>query len=302
VLLTGPADAARLADAPWLVRKFTLAHVPAPSNFVSLRKIATGSRASHPWFGFGDFRPVTLAQAEKSFSGPGCGESAKLLAGLPPLPYARKELEAARALLGADASDELVGPAFTAQGVLKTRLKDYRILQFSTHALLPAELRCQSEPAIVTSAPPNATDASGALLTASEVVGLDLDADLVILSACNSGGPGGTTAGESLSGLARAFFYAGARSLAVTHWSVNDQVAAFLVVDTLRRMKENPNLGIAGALRNAQLAMLADAGKGLPAEIAHPFFWAPFAVIGEGGERGPATAERHVSPSTLAGL
>ena len=123
------------------------------------------------------------------------------------------------------------------------------------------------------------------LLTASELVGLDLDADLVILSACNSGGPGGTTAGESLSGLARAFFYAGARSLLVTHWSVNDQVAAFLVADTLRRMKENPALGVAGSLRDAQLAMLADAGKGLPAEIAHPFFWAPFAVIGEGGER-----------------
>ena len=302
VLLTGPADASALADAPWLVRKFTLAHVPAPSNFVSLRKIAGGSRASRPWFGFGDFHPVTLAQAENTFSGPGCGESAKLLAGLPLLPYARKELDAARALLGANVSDELLGPSFTADAVLKARLKDYRILQFSTHALLPAELRCQSEPAIVTSAPPNATNASGALLTASAVVGLDLDADLVILSACNSGGPGGTTAGESLSGLARAFFYAGARSLEVTHWSVNDQVAAFLVADTLRRIRENPNIGIAGALRNAQLAMLADAGKGLPAEIAHPFFWAPFAVIGEGGERGPASAQRRVSPWALAGL
>ena len=137
-------------------------------------------------------------------------------------------------------SDELLGPAFTAQAVLTTQLKDYRILQFSTHALLPSELRCQSEPAIVTSAPAGAPDASGALLTASQVVGLDLDADLVILSACNSGGPGGTTAGESLSGLARAFFYAGARSLMVTHWSVNDQVAAFLVADTLRRMREAP--------------------------------------------------------------
>ena len=68
-------------------------------------------------------------------------------------------------------SDELLGTAFTAQAVLRTRLKDYRILQFSTHALLPSELRCQSEPAIVTSAPPGATDASGALLTASQVVG-----------------------------------------------------------------------------------------------------------------------------------
>ena len=303
VLLTGPADAANLADAPWLVRKFTLAHVPAPSNFVSLRKIAAGSRATKPWFGFGDFQPVTLAQAEKTFSGTSCGDSAKLLAGLPPLPYAKKELEAARELLGANASDELLGAEFTAPTVMKTKLKDYRILQFSTHALLPSELRCQSEPAIVTSAPRNAPDASGALLTASEVVGLDLDAELVILSACNSGGGGsGATAGESLSGLARAFFYAGARALEVTHWSVSDQVAAFLVADTLHRMQENRGLGVAGALRDAQLAMLADAGKGLPADIAHPFFWAPFAVIGEGGERPGVSAEQRVSPRHLAGL
>ncbi len=301
VLLTGPAEQANLADAPWLARKFTIAHVPAPSNFVSLRKIAGGSRAARPWFGFGDFRPVTLAQAQKSFPGATCADSAQLLAGLPPLPYARKELEAARALLDASPSDELLGPAFTAEQVLKTSLKNYRILQFSTHALLPTELRCQSEPAIVTSDPPGATDAKGALLTASQVVRLELDADLVILSACNSGGPGGTTAGESLSGLARAFFYAGARSLLVTHWSVNDQVAAFLVADTLRRMRENPGLGIAGALRDAQIAMLADAGKGLPLEIAHPFFWAPFTVIGDGGQR-LMNVQRMVPTRRVAGL
>jgi CHAT domain-containing protein/tetratricopeptide (TPR) repeat protein len=300
VLLTGPADPTRLAEAPWLVRQFTLAHVPAPSNFVSLRKIAGGSRATKSWFGFGDFRPVTLAQAQKSFPGASCSDSAQLLSGLPLLPFAGKELSAARDLLGASPTDELLGPAFTAQAVLKTPLKNYRILHFATHALLPTDLRCQSEPAIVTSDPAGASDASGALLTSSELVGLDLDADLVILSACNSGGPGGATAGESLSGLARAFFYAGARALLVTHWSVNDQVAAFLVADTLRRMKENPSLGVAGGLRNAQLAMLAEAGKGLPPEIAHPFFWAPFAIIGEGGER--VLAAQAVSKTKLAGL
>jgi CHAT domain-containing protein len=299
-MLTGPADATHLAEAPWLARQFTLAHVPAPSNFVSLRKIAAGSRASKPWFGFGDFKPVTLAQAQRSFPGATCADSARLFAGLPLLPYASKELSAARDLLGASPTDELLGQAFTAESVLKTPLKNYRILHFATHALLPTDLNCQTEPAIVTSDPPGAPDATGALLTASELVGLDLDADLVILSACNSGGPGGTTAGESLSGLARAFFYVGARSLLVTHWSVNDQVAAFLVADTLRRMKENPALGVAGSLRDAQLAMLADAGKGLPPEIAHPFFWAPFAVIGEGGER-VMNAEA-VSKSKLAGL
>jgi len=301
VLLTGPAQQGELAQAPWLVRQFAIAHVPAPSNFVSLRKIAAGSRAAKAWFGFGDFRPVTLSQAENSFPGATCSDSAQLLAGLPPLPYARKELEAARGLLGASPADELLGPAFTAKAVMDTPLKNYRILQFSTHALLPTDLHCQNQPAIVTSAPAGARDASGALLTSSDVVRLNLDADLVILSACNSGGPGGSTAGESLSGLARAFFYAGARSLLVTHWAVNDQVAAYLVADTLRRMRQDPGLGVASALRNAQLAMLADAGKGLPPEIAHPFFWAPFAVIGEGGER-PAMAQRMVPSRRLAGL
>ena len=69
VLLTGPTQQTDLAGAPWLVRQFTIAHVPAPSNFVSLRKIAGNSRATKPWFGFGEFQPVTLAQAQRSFPG-----------------------------------------------------------------------------------------------------------------------------------------------------------------------------------------------------------------------------------------
>jgi CHAT domain-containing protein len=284
VMLTGPATEDKLASAPWLIRQFTIAHVPAPSNFVSLRKIAGNSGAKQPWFGFGEFHPVSRAQALKSFPVANCGPSAEELSGLPLLPYAKRELDAARQLLGANTTDELLGANFTAAHVVAAPLKNYRILQFSTHALLPTDLRCQSEPAIVTSAPAGATDAKGALLTASQVVQMDLDADLIILSACNSGGPGGATAGESLSGLARSFFYAGARSLLVTHWSVNDQVAAFLVADSLRRLKADPSIGITGAMRDSQLAMLAGAGKDLPPEIAHPFFWAPFAVIGDGLE------------------
>jgi CHAT domain-containing protein len=185
----------------------------------------------------------------------------------------------------------MLGRAFTAQAVLKASLKNFRILHFATHALLPSDLACQSEPAIVTSASARASSATSALLTASEVVGMDLDADLIILSACNSGGPGGGTAGESLSGMARAFFFAGARALMVSHWDVSDQVAPYLIADTLNRMRAGPGIGVAAALRNAQLAMLQGAGHELPAEVAHPFFWAPFAVIGEGGAQGAVTAE-----------
>ena len=288
VLLTGPADPARLAEAPWLIREMTISHVPAAANFVALRRIATTSRAQRPWFGFGDFHPITLAQAERTFPAAACADSARLFAGLPALPFARRELEAARALLGASPSDELTGAAFTVAAVERARLKDYRVLHFAAHALLPSELRCQNEPAIVTSAPPGATDASGALLTTSDVVGLDLDAEAVILSACNSGGPGGADGGDSLSGLARAFFFAGARALLVTHWSISDQSSAFLVADTLRRFAAGSDGGLAGSLRAAQLGMLGAAGRTLPAALAHPFYWAPFALIGEGQVRLPA--------------
>ncbi len=299
VLLTGPGDPSHLADAPWLIRQMTIAHVPSAANFVALRK--TGhSRAAHPWFGFGGFRPVTLAQAEASFPGTACAGSARLFASLPTLPFAQRELDAARALLGASQSDELLNAAFTADAVRHLTLKDYRILHFATHALLPAELRCQNEPAIVTSAPPHARDASGTLLTASDIASLDLDADTVILSACNTGGPGKSTGGESLSGLARAFFFAGARSMLVTHWSINDQTSAFLVADTLRRLVSGDNggpgsqaaAGLAGALRAAQLGIIGRAGKDLPAELAHPFYWASFALIGEGRSEGTAGGAR----------
>ena len=290
VLLTGPADPDKLAAAPWLLKRMDIAHVPAASNFVSLRKVAGTSRATQPWFGLGDFHPVTLAQAQRTFPGGTCADSAKLFAGLPPLPFARRELDAARALLGGSGNDEMLGPNFTAAAVQRTNLSNYRVLHFAAHALLPSELRCASEPAIVTSDPAGAPDASGALLTASEVLNLQLDADLVVLSACNSGGPGGSTGGESLSGLARSFFFAGARSMLVTHWSVNDQAAAFLVASTMKQLSAGK--GVAAAMRASQLSLLDNAGT------SHPFFWAPFAVIGE--SRGKIVTAR--APQNLAGL
>ncbi len=284
LLLTGPATQDSLATAPWLIQKVAVSHVPAPANFVSLRRVAAISRATQPWFGFGDFRPVTVRQAEQTFPSASCQDSAKLFAGLPPLPFAGRELEASRLLLGGSPADSLEGAAFNTPRVMQQDLHPYRVLHFATHALLPSDLRCQTEPAIVTSDPPGAQNADGALLTSSDITAMQLDADVVILSACNSGGPNGETSGESLSGLARAFFYAGARALMVTHWSVNDQATAYLVAGTLKRIGSD-HLGVAEALRQAQLSMLAGAGHTLPASIAHPFYWAPFALVGEGGGR-----------------
>ena len=110
---------------------------------------------------------------------------------------------------------------------------------------------------------------------------MKLDADLVILSACNTAAPDGTPGAAGLSGLAKAFVHAGSRSLLVSHWYVASEAAQRLTTGMLAELaRAGPGLGRAEALRRSMLALLDDAGR---PDLAHPGFWAPFVVVGEGG-------------------
>lgn len=286
LLPTGPANADDLAHAPWLIRKVSLAYVPTAGNFVGLRKAEGTSTARRPWFGLGDFRPASLPQATATFSGTGCRASAEAFAGLPVLPYARLELQAASAIFGAGSQDQLLGGHYTAPNVRHASLGDYRIVHFATHALLPTDLPCLAEPVIVASTPPAAPDLKDALLDADIIGTLHLDADLALLSACNT--QGGAQGGEALSALARSFFYAGARAVMVTQWSVNDQASAYLVASSLSHIHDDRSGGVAASLRAAQLAMLNDAAASPSSTLGNPFFWAAFVVIGDGGKPPPS--------------
>jgi CHAT domain-containing protein len=299
-LLTGPVPLDGFRFAPFLIRRLAISHVPSVASFANLRRVGKYVVASRPWFGLGDPRPPTLQQAERTYPVATCGESARLLAGLQPLPGSIKELDAARDLLAGNPSDEMVGSAFTTRNVLAAPLQDYRILHFATHALLPGDLRCQSEPAIVTSTAPDVPDAGGALLTATEIEeSLKLNAQMVILSACNTGGANGE-AGESLSGLARSFLFAGARSLLVTHWDASDASTTFLMALFLRDWQAQPKAGPAIALAKAQRALL-DAAQDERAWLGHPFYWAAVALIGGEGPGGPDAVGNRVAKGVAGG-
>ena len=159
-------------------------------------------------------------------------------------------------------------------------LADTRVLAFATHGLVAGALKGVAEPALVLTPPNTGTAEDDGLLTASEIAILDLDADWVILSACNTAAADGTPGAEGLSGLAKAFFYAGARALLVSHWSVSSEAAVALTTGMLTEMAGNPDIGRAEALRRSMLAMMANGEKD---HFAHPMFWAPFVVVGEGG-------------------
>lgn len=292
MLLAEPAPPGVLTDASWLIRRHAIAHATSAQAIVTLRRNAPGSSAPRPYIGFGDFDPPTAGQLARSFPADRCAEDARLAAGLAQLPGTREEVRFAAQFAGAEPRAVTLGPGFTQEALRTAELGQYRVIHLATHALLPGELSCVQEPSIVVSPARGAPDANSAFLRASQVLDMQLDADLVILSACNTAGPASGlagssgNAGEALSGLARSFFYAGARGLLVTHWPAVDQAAAITVADTMRRQEAGADT--AAALRGAQLVLLDEAGRSLPAFYAHPYYWAGFALIGD-GRRAAAT-------------
>jgi CHAT domain-containing protein len=294
ILVTDTFTSTNLSDAPFLVKKFPITHVPSVANLLRLRQqLVTPARSGapvasapkRPWFGFGASNPISPAVGARLYPAGRCGEqfSAQRIAQLAALPGADLELSVVRQLLGASRADELTGAAFTRNAAISRPLTDYRVLHFASHALLESDIDCLDEPAIVTSV--SANDPTPALLSATDIlVGMKLNADVVVLSACNTGGGSGRDGGESLSGLAKSFFFAGARALMVTHWAVDDRTSVRLVAEALNGMKDSPTGALSPALRDVQMRLLATAG------YEHPYFWAPMIVLGEGGGR-PAAGE-----------
>ena len=215
--------------------------------------------------------------------------SSAQLAILPRLPDTRLEVESIALALGADLSrDVFLGREANEQRVKTMDLSDRRVLVFATHGLVPGDLDGLTQPALALSAPEVADVDGDGLLTMGEILGLKLNADWVVLSACNTGSGAGAGA-EAVSGLGRAFFYAGTRALLVSNWPVHSISAKELTTDLFRRQAADPALGRAEALRQAMLALMDSPGyinQGSSRSLftyAHPMFWAPFSVVGDGG-------------------
>ena len=212
------------------------------------------------------------------------------LAMLPRLPDTADELKSIALALQADPSKVLnLGKKASEQAVKTMDLSGFKVLAFATHGLVPGELNGLSQPALALSSPTVTGGDGDGLLTMEEILGLKLDADWVVLSACNTGAGAGAGA-EAASGLGRAFFYAGTRALLVTNWSVHSQSARELVTDLFRRQAQDPKLTRGEALRQATMALVdgpgyAGADGKTEFAYAHPLFWAPYTIIGDGGVR-----------------
>lgn len=295
---------------PWLARSHAVTQLPSTAALKTLRSLPAGSSKREPLIGFGDpfFNAQQAAEAASetpaliASADPVAVRGAKLkrrnapqtegvdsaeLAQLPRLPDTADELRSVATAMQANLDTSLyLGQKANEKIVKQAKLDGYKVVAFATHGLVPGELNGLTQPALALTAPQIANVDGDGLLTMDEILGLKLDADWVVLSACNTGTGAGAGA-EAASGLGRAFFYAGTRALLLTNWSVHSASARDLVTDLFRRQSDTAQITRAEALRQAMVALLdgpgyQEDGKSL-FSYSHPIFWAPYTLMGDGG-------------------
>lgn len=282
-----PSGPETFRTTPWLVNRYAITTLPAVSSLAVLRRPTNAGSAPRPFIGFANpvFGPAQTAEVlqQRAARAPGFADhsrgtsrDAKALSELRSLPDTADEVRAIAAALG-DGADLLIGRDASEAQVKRRSLDQYRVVHFATHGLVAGEVTGLTEPALALSMPDRPSPDDDGLLTASEVAGLKLNADWVILSACNTAA-GDRPGAEALSGLARAFFYAGTRALLVSHWPVQSAAAVKLTTRTFAALTREPAIGRSEALRRAMGSMIKDGGTD-----AHPSSWGPFVIVGEGG-------------------
>jgi len=314
LLVTAPpegadTDPSAVATSPWLIDKYALAELPSVSSLRALRCLLIADpKNAHPGC---DTRASASAYAQASRSGvalaaygaptllgqytAATGRSVtpdlagqmykgkladtEKLRALAYLPQAKAELESlGKTFTGR--SEVVMGDAATETAVKASKaLPTARFVVFSTHGLLATEVGDNAEPGLVFTPPKTATELDDGLLTASEVAQLKLSADLVALSACNTAASSGKAGAEGLSGLARSFFFAGARSLLVSHWAVSDAATSILMQTTFDNIQKGDISGRARALQ-AAMKTVRNQGTG---QFVSPKYWAAFTLVGEPG-------------------
>ena len=265
------------AEAVWLSDRVSVSLLPTIGALRQLRSITTPSEAKKPFLGIADPAFAAGRGGNPGADGAACDDAfgappPAVLRSLAPLPETADEVKRIAAALGGSETDLALGSMATETHVRGLRLKDYRGISFATHGLLPSEVDCATDPGLVLTGGEGTGAEQDGYLAASEIFQLELDAEWVLLSACNTATVDGRLTGESLSSLTSGFFFAGARSVIASHWPVASQPTVRLTTDTFSRSEGTSR---AEALRQAQRAMMAEEA------LSHPVFWAPFTIYGD---------------------
>ena len=281
--------------ASWLAQKYAISIMPSATALVTMRTYAKHEPAEQPFIGFGDpvFTDRDDSQDDDVVTTRGIrvaqrsAFNTRSLKGLPNLPETREELEKIALSLGASKDNIYLGNKASENSVKNASLNNFRVVAFATHGLVADDLEGLEQPALALTPPEQADEENDGLLTMGEVLELDLNADWVVLSACNTASGDKSLANEGLTGLTQAFFYAGSRALLVSLWPVESTSTQELTTTMFSAAIKDGTLGRAASLQAARKRLIEGAGYTRNGKelfsYAHPIFWAAFIAVGEGG-------------------
>ena len=248
---------------PYLTRQFEINYVPSISVLATvLKNEQQKPEDSKELLAFAD--PQLVKSAGKNI---GVGKVRSWVGTPAPLPFARTEVKRIAELYPKDSVTVLEGKDASEENLKQLDLREYRKVHFASHGVIDEEKPEFS--ALILSSDKKGEDG---YLTMREVFDLKLNADLVVLSACKTG-LGKEINGEGVSGLSRAFLCAGTPSVLVSLWDVYDRSTADFMASFYKNM-EVKKMNKAAALREARLEMITSK------KFSHPYYWAPFALIG----------------------
>ncbi len=276
-----------LASQPYLGRAYSFSYAPSASVLVTIQRNARKGRAGiaaqqQPLLAFGDpTAGPSPAASQVALSIRGAYEAMGL--SFDRLPYSGDEVRRVAAVFGieSDSSAINLGDKATRKRLEQLDLTQYRILHFATHAVVGDEVRWVNQPALILS-PGGTGKGDDGVLKMAEIFNLRLNADLVVLSACETA-RGAMSRGEGIVGLTSAFLFAGSNSVVASLWNVNDESTSLFMESFYTSLKHG--LSKADALREARLEtmrkQIKSTATGEQESLASPYFWAPFVLIGE---------------------
>ncbi len=279
------ANAYDYSRVGFLANKVALSSALSPRSFLVARKLPA-STAKLPFIGFAQHMPMSMTaeMGGRMISiGTNCRVEMRAIAQLTNTltPINASELTRATAALGVSGAPMMIGADFTDTAVsARTDLNQFQVLHFATHGLTEGQWGCpQSPPALVTS---QGGPGSASILTFGDIAKLRLDANLVVLSACDTASgvsssearaAGQEESGATLEGLVRAFLAANARAVLTTYWPISDEGESEALIEGFYRAGRTSD--IATALKTAQSALIAQP------KFSHPIYWGAFFVVGD---------------------
>ena len=293
-------------EAPFLIRQYAIVSSPSATALSALRGLPEPKKDRLDFIGFGDpLFSTQQAKAEEKQLAMASASGAQLASrGLPlqlrntPQTADVSSAQVSRLPRLPDTSDEIleISKLFNVKPerdiflqkranldqVLKVDMSNRKVVMFSTHGLMPGELDGLSQPALALTNPEVQNLKGDGLLKVDTILTMKLDADWVVLSACNTAAGEGEGA-EALSGLGRAFFFAGARAILVSSWPVDSEASRKLMTDMFKHYVQDKGISKPRALQLASIRILEEGApddKEANYSYAHPLFWGPFTMVG----------------------